>query len=100
MTDTKPRFSPIRPEEVGELFFSRQQVATRWGCSEKAVLRAEKRLGLQPYRLLRAIKYRLSDIKRVEQEALTKSPKPFTGIRPLRRDQKAALRHQEQEELS
>jgi hypothetical protein len=97
MADTKLRFSPLRPEEVGELFFSRQQLATRWGCSEKAVLRAEQRLGLKPYRILRAIKYRFSDIQRIEQESLSKPPRKFVGLRP---DQKAELLRREKEELA
>jgi hypothetical protein len=95
MQDTKLRFSPLRPEEVGELFFSRQQLATRWGCSEKAVLRCEKRLGLKPYRILRAIKYALSDIRRIEQESLAKPPRKFTGVTPA---QKAELLRREREE--
>jgi hypothetical protein len=85
----------ISPAE--EEFFSRARVAKRWDCSEKAVLRCERRLGLQPYRLLRAIKYKLSDILRVEALASTKAPKKFTGLRP---DQKAELLRREREEAA
>jgi hypothetical protein len=86
MPDTKLAFTPLRPAE--EEFFSRAKLAKRWDCSEKAVLGAEKRLGLRPYRILRAIKYTLSDILLVEREGLAKMPKKFTGLRP---DQKAEL---------
>jgi hypothetical protein len=92
------RFSPLSETELlpaEEEFFSRAKLAKRWDCSEKAVLRAEKRLGLRPYRLLRAIKYKLSDILRVESEATNKAPKKFTGLRP---DQKAGLLRREREE--
>ena len=65
MPDTNLRFGPLKPEE--EKFLTRAQVCARWsGCSEKAVLRAEKRLGLKPYRILRGIRYALSDIMRIE----------------------------------
>jgi hypothetical protein len=97
MTDTKLRFTPLRPEEISELFFSRQQVATRWGCSEKAVLRTEERLGLRPCRILRAIKYALSDILRIEREGFAKMPKRFTGMRP---DQRAELLRREREQVA
>jgi hypothetical protein len=60
-------------------------LAKRWDCSEKAVLRAEKRLGLHPYRFLRAIKYRLSDVLRVEREALQKMPKNSPDSDPIRK---------------
>jgi hypothetical protein len=92
------RFSPLSEAQLlpgEEEFFSRAKLAKRWDCSEKAVLRAEKRLGLQPYRLLRAIKYKLSDILRAESEATTKAPKKFTGLRP---DQKAEPLRREREE--
>jgi hypothetical protein len=88
-----PRYAPLRPAE--EEFFTREHVARRWKCSEKGVQRAEKRLGLQPYRFLRAIRYCLSDIVRIETEALEKLPKRFTGLRP---DQKTELLRREREE--
>jgi hypothetical protein len=104
MANKRPRFTPLSRAELSaelspaeEEFFSRARVAKRWDCSEKAVLRAEKRLGLQPYRLLRAIKYKFSDILRVEAEASTRIPKKFSGLRP---DQKAALLERERAELS
>ena len=81
----RPRYTPLRPGEEDERFFTRGQVALRWNCSEKGVQRAEKRLGLQPYRILRAIRYRLSDIVRIEAESLKKLPKRFTGLRPAQK---------------
>jgi hypothetical protein len=76
MPDTTKRFTPLKDDEdFRERFLSRAEVSWRWGCSEKAVLRAEKRLGLEPYRLLRAIKYRLSDLLRVEAQAHERLPK-------------------------
>jgi hypothetical protein len=96
MTDRKSPFTPLSPQE--EIFFTRAQLCQRWGgCSEKALLRAEKRLGLEPYRILRGIRYALSDIMRVEAEGRAKMPKRFTGLRP---DQKAQLLQREREELS
>jgi len=97
MTDTKLRFTPLRPEEEDERFLPRSLLARRWNCSEKAVLRAEKRLGLHPFRLLREIRYRLSDIVRIETESLTKMPKKFTGLRP---HQKTELLRREREEVA
>jgi hypothetical protein len=70
MPDSKLRFRALKDDDdFRERFLSRAEVGWRWGCSEKAVLRAEKRLGLEPYRLLRAIKYKLSDVLRAESEA-------------------------------
>jgi hypothetical protein len=91
----RPRYTPLRPGEEDERFFTRGQVALRWGCSEKGVQRAEKRLGLQPYRLLRGIRYRLTDIVRIEEQSVGKLPKRFTGLRP---DQKAELLRSERAE--
>jgi hypothetical protein len=99
MTHLKERFTPLSPTELApavEEFFSRTELAKRWHCGEKAVLRAEKRLGLRPYRLMRAIKYKFSDILRVEAEGLAKMPKRFSGLRP---HEKAALLEREREEL-
>jgi hypothetical protein len=91
MADTKL----LKPEE--EIFFTRPQLCVRWGgCSEKAITRVEKRLGLQPYRILRGIRYALSDILRIEAEGSTKPPKKFVGIRP---HQRAELLRREQEEV-
>jgi hypothetical protein len=76
---------------------TRPQLCERWGgCSEKALLRAEKRLGLSPYRILRGIRYALTDILRIERDGRAKMPKRFTGLRP---DQKAALLERERQEL-
>jgi hypothetical protein len=95
MPDTAKRSKPLEgDEDFRDRFLSRGELSWRWGCSEKAVLRAEKRLGLEPYRLLRAVKYKLSDVLRVESEARIKLPKKFTGLRP---DQKAELLRRERE---
>ena len=91
------RYTPLQSGEEDERFFTRGQVALRWNCSEKGVQRAEERLGLQPYRILRAIRYRLSDIVRIEAESLKKLPKRFTGLRPA---QKAELLRREREEIT
>jgi hypothetical protein len=96
LADTALPFTP-QLEPRHEKFLSRTELATRWGCSEKAVLRAEPRLGLEPHRLLRAIKYRLSNILRIEAESRARLPKKFVGLRP---DQKAELLRREREELS
>src|SRR5215472_11105278 len=105
MADKKHRFTPLSQTEITtelapieERFLTRPQLCERWGgCSEKALLRAEKRLGLQPFRILRGVSYRLSDILRTEREGLAKMPKRFTGLRP---DQKAALLACGREELA
>ncbi len=95
MADTKLRFTPLQPEE--EKFITRAHLCARWdGCSEKALIRAEKRFGLKPYRILRGIRYALSDVLRIEAEGSSKAPKKFTGLRPA---QKAELLRREREEL-
>jgi hypothetical protein len=97
MPDSK-RFTSVKDDEdFRERFLSRAEVGWRWGCSEKAVLRSEKRLGLEPYRLLRAVKYKLSDVLRIEAEARFKLPKKFSGLRP---EQRAELLQQEREEVA
>jgi hypothetical protein len=93
----RPSYTSLRPGEENERFVTRGQVALRWNCSEKGVQRTEKRLGLQPYRLLRAIRYKLSDVVRIEAESLEKLPKRFIGLRP---DQKAELLRRQQEEVA
>jgi hypothetical protein len=96
MTDTKLRFSPLDPRE--EQFITRAQLSARWaGCSEKAIVRAEKRLGLMPHRILRGILYAMSDVLKIEAEGSAKMPKRFTGLRP---DQKAELLRREREEVT
>jgi hypothetical protein len=100
MTDLKQRFTPLSPAELAprdDELFDRSDLAKRWKCSEKAVQRIEKRHGLPGCRIMRAVKYRLSDILRVEAEGLDKLPKRWTGLRP---DQKIELLHREREELS
>ena len=104
MADKKHRFTPLSQTEITtklapieERFLTRPQLCERWGgCSEKALLRAEKRLGLSPYRILRGIRYALTDILRIERDGRAKMPKRFTGLRP---DQKAALLESERQEL-
>lgn len=93
MTDIRLDFTPLKPED--EKFLTRAQLCARWsGCSEKALIRVEKRLGLKPYRILRGIRYALSDILRIEQEGSIKMPKRFTGLRP---HEKAELLRRERE---
>jgi hypothetical protein len=60
-------------------------------------LRAEKRLALSPYRILRGVRYAISDILRIERDGRAKMPKRFTGLRP---EEKAALLEREREELA
>jgi hypothetical protein len=101
MRDTKHRLVPLSHAELApieERFLTRPQLCERWGgCSEKALVRSEKRLGLSPYRILRGVRYALSDIMRIERDGRAKMPKKFTGLRP---DQKAELLRREREELS
>src|SRR5260221_12512708 len=97
MTGINIYFTHLHREEEHERFLPRALVARRWKCSEKNVLRAEKRLGLHPFRLLREIRYRLSDSVRIETESLTKMPKKFTGLRP---HQKTELLRREREEVA
>jgi hypothetical protein len=101
MADKNLRFTPLSPHELKpeeERFLTRVQLCQRWGgCSEKAVLRAENRLGLRPCRILRGIRYPLSDILRIETQGFGKMPKKFTGLRP---DQKAELLRREREEVA
>jgi hypothetical protein len=105
MTDRKHRFTPLSQAEIAaelasieERFLTRPQLCERWGgSSEKALVRSEKRLGLQPYRILRGVRYALTDILRIEREGRAKMPKKFTGLRP---DQKAELLQHEREELA
>ena len=105
MPDKKRRFTPLSETEITtelapivERFLTRPQLCERWGgCSEKAVLRAEKRLGLSPYRILRGVRYALTDILRVERDGRAEMPKRFTGLRP---EEKAALLEREREELA
>jgi hypothetical protein len=95
MPDTKLRFTPLKPED--ERFLTRAQLCARWsGCSEKALIRIEKRLNLTPYRILRGVRYALSDILRIEAEGSLKAPKRFVGLRP---HEKAELLRREREEL-
>jgi hypothetical protein len=94
--DEKLRFTPLKPED--EKLITRAHLCARWdGCSEKAVVRAEKRLGLQPYRILREIRYRLSDILRIEAEGSLRMPKHFSGVRPREKNE---LLRRERAELS
>jgi hypothetical protein len=100
MTDKKPRITPVPTEDLAprdEELLLRYDVAQRWRCSEKSVERAETRLGLQPVRVLRAVRYRLSDVLRVEREGFTRPRRKFTGLRPHER---AELLRREQEEAN
>jgi len=63
----------------------------------KGASRCEKTQGLHPYRFLRALRYALTDILRIERDGRAKMPKRFTGLRP---EEKTALLEREREELS
>jgi hypothetical protein len=79
--------SALKTEE--ERFLTRKLLSERWkqyGYSENSIRRGEKTLGLQPYRFLRDVRYRLTDILRIERDGQAKMSKRFTGLRP---DQKA-----------
>jgi len=101
MPDKQPRFTPLSKDELAardDELLLRFDVAQRWKCSEKSVERAETRLGLQPIRVLRAVRYRLSDVLRIEREGVARLPKKWTGVRP---SEKAQLqRAREEEELA
>jgi hypothetical protein len=96
MPDTNLRFTPLDPSD--ERFISRAHLRVRWdGCSEKAITRAEKRLGLVPHRFLRGVLYSMRDVLRIETEGSEKAPRKFSGLSPA---QKAALLRREREELT
>ena len=48
---------------------SRHQLADRWQCSTETVKRREKAGILPVHRLGGLVRYRLSDVERIEQEA-------------------------------
>jgi hypothetical protein len=48
---------------------SRHHLADRWGCSTETVKRREKAGILPVYRIGGLVRYRLSDVERIEQEA-------------------------------
>jgi hypothetical protein len=105
MKDTKNRFALLSQAEItaefnaamAERLLTRPQLCERWGgCSEKALVRSEKRLGLVPIRILRGVRYALSDIQRIERDGRAKLPKKFAGVRPHEK----ALLQREREELS
>ena len=104
MRDKKHPFTPLSHAELAaelaaaaaERLLTRPQLCERWGgCSEKALVRAEPRLGLEPIRILRGVRYALSNILDIERNGRAKLPKRFTGLRP---DQKAELLRREREE--
>jgi hypothetical protein len=51
------------------LHLSRQQIAKRWQCSTETIKRREKAGILPSHRLGGLVRYRLSDVERIEQEA-------------------------------
>jgi len=102
MPDTKHRFTPLSLTEItaaiDERLLTRPQLCERWGgCPEKALVRCEAWLGLQPIRILRGVRYRLSNILQIEHNGEAKLPKRFTG---LRLHEKAELLQREREEAS
>jgi hypothetical protein len=52
-----------------QLHLSRQQIAERWQCSTETIKRREKAGILPSHRLGGLVRYRLSDVERIEQEA-------------------------------
>jgi hypothetical protein len=99
MPDKKLRFtspSTVELDPGDDELLTRYVVAQRWKCSEKSVERAEERLGLEPLRFLRGIRYRLSNILEVEKAGSARMPKKWTGLRP---HEKAELLQREREEV-
>jgi hypothetical protein len=56
-------------ETEQKIHFSRQQIAERWQCSTETIKRREKAGILPSHRLGGLVRYRLSDVERIEQEA-------------------------------
>jgi hypothetical protein len=99
MADKKLRFTPLSKDDLdprNDEMLVRSEVAKRWDCSEKSVIRAETRLGLRPCRFMREVRYRFSDVLRIEREGFARMPRKWTALRP---DQKDALLRREREEL-
>ena len=100
MAPVKKRFTSLSGERLSpreDELLTRFDLAQRWKCSEKSVLRAEVRVGLQPIRFLRGIRYRLSDVLQIEEAGSTRMPKKWVGLRP---DQKEQLLRAEREEVA
>jgi hypothetical protein len=85
---------------LDDVMLERADLATRWRCSEKSVLRAEQRLGLRPCRFLRGVRYRLSDVLRVEEQGFTRIPKKWVGLRPYQKEQLARAEREEASQQS
>jgi hypothetical protein len=100
MADKKLRFAPLSKDDLdprNDEMLVRSEVAKRWDCSEKSVTRAETRLGLRPCRFMREVRYKFSDILRIEREGFARMPRKWTGLRP---HEKAELLRREQEEVA
>lgn len=75
----------LKPDDLanGEQFLSRKQETASWGVSTETVKR-RSRAGILPSLCLnsRSIRYRLSDIKRIEQEAtiIHDNPRPISPV--------------------
>ena len=93
MADKKLRFTPLSKDDLdprNDEMLVRSEVAKRWDCSEKSVIRAETRLGLRPCRFMREVRYKFSDILRIEREGFVlrghrgsiKAPELTGGHRP------------------
>jgi hypothetical protein len=52
-----------------KIHLSRHQIAERWQCSTETIKRREKAGILPSHRLGGLVRYRLSDVERIEQEA-------------------------------
>tara|TARA_R110002096_G_scaffold24760_41_gene78144 strand:+ start:4688 stop:4870 length:183 start_codon:yes stop_codon:yes gene_type:complete len=55
---------------MNELYITRKQLAARWSCSIETIKRKERSGLLNPIKFgQRFVRYRLSDIEQIEQEA-------------------------------
>ena len=87
-----PNFS-----ESSEQLLPRKAVAMRWSCSTETIKRRTREGWLHPVRFnQRLIRYPLSEIIRIEQEASGRAPfskstlSPLVGFRPSQTDGRAA----------
>jgi hypothetical protein len=65
MTATNAKRKNTEPTHT----LSRQTLAMRWECSIETVKRREKAGVLKSYRLGGLVRYKLSDVERIEQQA-------------------------------
>jgi len=58
-----------KPQLIQPTMLSRRHLAERWSISRETLKRREKAGILIPLKLGRGVRYRLTDIERIEQEA-------------------------------